>query len=715
MRILRYEWKKLCGFRLLWILLLCLLGLNGYIQISTANARGFSGRDYRILIQQVNARTPEQADKFLEKQMEESFSGSMSYERYALVAEVQDALQQVREYPDYLDRIDAQKEQQLGLSIWGGKDTFSYRNIEKTPEAYRALHGTVLRLEPSLGMEDALQHPVTDFLGVILLFFIVTAVVLRDREQGMMPLLCAMPNGRGVLLRAKLLLIAGCTAGIVLLLFGENLLIGAVMYGLGDLSRPVQCVLSLYTCNLPVSAGVYLVLFFALKFAALLVFSMVFAAVCTASGSNLAVYGISGVFCGISYLLYKLIPEMSAWSMLRDLSPVQLLRVNDIIGTYRNVNVFGMPFSLKAAALIAAGIFLLAAVVFTVFFSLRHSVLQYRRFMLPFMRKRRHRVHSQFYYVCYRSLILQKGIVPVLAVGIAAAFWSSGFVRICSAHDLYYEKFTTEQAGAVTEQTYQFIMQKQVEYAKIEKQIQALQMAEEPNMFAISELYSQMNDRSAFEQFRARCNAIRVSDAPGELFYDSGYARLFGTDGNTDDLIMNLCILVFLCLLLLPYAAQDQKTGMVKILYASAAGKRGYWKKLLFYSAFCGAAVCLAFQLPYIWHIFSRYGTQGLSAPLQSMTEFSDCRLIRSIRTEIILLLLVRTVSAAVTAMLLSLLSAFCRTPLTAYIAGFSLTVLPAALAVIGVPVMGYIGANPFLSYNRLMQMFCHISGRSPI
>ena len=712
MQILRYEWKKLCRFRLLWILLLCLLGLNGYIQISAANERGFSGQDYRILIQQVNARTPEQADAFLEKQMEESFSGSLSYERYALVAEVQNALQQVRDYQNYLDGIDAQKEQQLGLSIWGGKDTFSYRNIEKTPEAYRALHGTELRLETSLGLEDALHHPVTDFLGVIMLFFLVTAVVLRDREQGMMPLLYSMPNGRVVLLRTKLLLIAGCTVGTVLLLFGENLIIGSAMYGLGDLSRPVQCILSLYTCNLPVSAGGYIVLFLALKSAAFLVFSMVFTAICTVSRSNMVVYGLSGVFCGISYLLYRMVPEMSAWSLLHYLSPIQILRVNDVIGTYRNMNVFGFPFSLKAAALIGIALFLLVSVCITFFFWLGRRALQYRHFTIPFLRKRHHRLHGQFYYVCYRSLILQKGIIPVLAVAFAAAFWSSCFVRTCSTHDLYYERFTTEQAGHVTDQTYQFIMQKQVDYAKIEKQIQVLQKAEKPNIFALSELYNQMNDRSAFEQFRARCNAIRVSDAEGELFYDSGYARLFGTDGNTDDLIMNLCILVFLCLLLLPYAAQDQKTGMVKILYASAAGKRGYWKHLLIYSAICGAAVCLAFQLPYIWHILSRYGTQGLSAPLQSMTEFSECRVIRSVRTEIMILLAVRTLSAAVAAMLLSLLSAFCRAPLTAYIAGFSLTVLPAALAVIGVPVMGYIGLNPFLSYNRLMQMICHIGDR---
>ena len=72
-------------------------------------------------------------------------------------------------------------------------------------------------------------------------------------------------------------------------------------------------------------------------------------------------------------------------------------------------------------------------------------------------------------------------------------------------------------------------------------------------------------------------------------------------------------------------------------------------------------------------------------------------------RTQIILLLLVRTAAAAVTAMLISLLSAACRSPVPAYIATFSVFVLPAGLALLGVPLMPVTGVNPFLSFNRLV------------
>lgn len=702
MRTLRYEWKKLRGFRLLWILLLVLLCVNSYVQISTANARAYSPKEYRSCVHYLQKLHPERVKPYIEKELDAAFSGGKAQFAWAALSEMQESVERIEGYSDYLENIDKQAAQSSGLSIWGGKDTFSYRNIKKTPPAYQAMKNVTLRLDTERGIEDALHHPVTDFLGIFLLFLIVSTVMLKDREQGMMPLLYSMPNGRGALLFSKLLLITLCTIGTALLLYGENLLIGAKMYGLGDLSRPVQCIGSFYECNLPVSVGGYLLLFAGMKIAGFLVFSMVFAAVCAAAKNNLTVYAVSGGFCGIGFLLCRFVSPLSNWSLLHFVNPVQLVKVNEIIGTYKNINLFGYPVSLKITAPAAAAVFLDAAVCISALFFVHRRNQKYRSLSLLLRKHRKHRVHGQMYYVIYRSLMLQKGIVPMLAVIFAAAAFSSGFTRYYTSTDIYYEKFTTEQQGAITDDTFEFIKEKQVGYFKIDRQMQALFASENPDTLRLAELSEQTNDRAAFEQFRARYNAIRKSDADGEMFYDTGYARLFGLDGNRDDMIMNLCILIFLCLLLSPYASQDRKTGMVKILYATAAGKRGYWKHLLPYSAVCGAAAGLIFQVPYIFHILQKYGTQGLSAPLQSMTAFAQEPAVRAVRTEMIILFLLRICSAAVTAMLMSLISGSCRSPVTAYIANISIFVLPAALALLGVSFMRMVGVNPFLSYNDL-------------
>ncbi len=699
MRILRYEWKKLCGFRLLWILLPVLLCINGYVQISAANARPYSAAEYRNCLRYLQTLEQEQISPYIEQQLDAAFSGGTSEFSWAALTEMQESIARIEGYADYLAEIDARAKQNSGLAIWGGKDTFSYRNMQKTPPAYQAMKQTTLRLDTERGLDDALHHPVTDFLGIFLLFLIVSTVMLKDREQGMMPLLFSMPDGRGALLRTKLLLISFCTAGTALLLYGENLLIGAGLYALGDLSRPIQCIGSFYECNLPISAGAYLLLFAAMKFAAFLVFSTVFAAVCTAAKNNLTVYAVSGGFCGISFLLYQFVSPLSNWSLLHYLNPMQLVRVHEIIGTYRNINLFGWPVSLKISAPAAAGIFILIAICFSAGCFVHRRNQQYRNLSVTFLKRKTRRVHGKMYYVISRSLVLQKGIVPVLAVIFAAAVFASGFTRYYTSDDIYYEKFTTEHAGVITEETLAFIREKQAHYDALEQEIQVLQASPQTNLIRLNAISEEMHDRSAFTQFCTRCNAILQSGGDGEMFYDTGYARLFGLDGNNDDLKINLCILIFLCLLLSPFAAQDRKTDMVKILYATAAGKRGYWKRLLIYSAVCGITVSVIFNVPYVLHILQKYGTAGLSAPLQSMTEFTQNGIIRSVRTEIIILLVVRIFSAAVTAMCMSLLSGRCRSLITSYVANLSTFVLPATLALMGVSVMRYVGVNPFLSY----------------
>ena len=75
MRILRYEWKKLCGFRLLWLLLAVLLCINGYVQISAANERGYSPKEYRSALHYVQKLKPERRMPYLEKQMNAPFAG----------------------------------------------------------------------------------------------------------------------------------------------------------------------------------------------------------------------------------------------------------------------------------------------------------------------------------------------------------------------------------------------------------------------------------------------------------------------------------------------------------------------------------------------------------------------------------------------------------------------------------------------------------------
>lgn len=703
MRIFLCEWKKLLSFRIFWILLACLLLVNGYVQVDGTKDRYYTPETYRSFFAETEVMPFSETYDYLNELIERQSTGDYTEYPMILIYDLLEISEQMRTYPEYLESIEVQADNMSSVSIWGGKDTFSYRNIQKTPPAYTRMDGTELELAPSLGLEDTFTAPLSDVMGIFLVLLVVCAVMLRDREQGVMPLLYSMPKGRHALILNKLAVIAVSTVVIAVLFFGENLLIGAKLYGLGDLSRPIQTVMGYYTCNLPVSVREYLLLFFGMKMLSYFLFAGVFSLICVCAKNNLMVYGISGAFCGVSFLLYYFIPEYSVFGLLRFLNPVQFTQVSEIFGTYRNINLFGYPFSHKISALIMLGVVLTASVTLAVIVFAKAKNLQYRNVSLRLFKRKKQRTHGRFYYVCYRSLILQKGIALVLITIFAAGMLHASFGRRYNNDDIYYENFTIELQGEITQETYDFLADKENHYAEIEQQIAELETQENFNIYKLNQLYSEMSDRTAFERLKARIEAIDAGGSDGEIFYDTGYERLFGIDGNNEDMVQVLLMLLFLALLLSPFAASDRKTNMVKILFSTRSGKIGYWKDLSLYSALCGTAVSLLFTLPYQWNILDSYGTQGLSAPIQSIGAFAHLDISLTAGGMILLQLIIRTVSAAITAVLISGISSICRSPMTAYLANIGLFVLPAGLTLLGVNVLQYVHMLPLLSYNRLI------------
>lgn len=704
MRILFCEWKKLLSFRVFWIVLVCLLLVNGYMQVDRTKDRYYTPESYRLFFSETEEMSHAEIQDYLNDLMQKQSEGEYTVYPMYLIYDMMELSKEYQEYPEYLKGIEQQAENMNSVSIWGGTDTFSYRNIQKTPSAYASITTQELPLAPSFGLENTFISPLTDCMGIFLVFLIVCAVMLKDRERGIMPLLYAMPNGRQQLFLKKFAVTAVCTCGVAMLLFGENLLIGEYLYGLGDLSRPIQSVFGLYSCNLPVSVGEYLVLFFLMKMASYLLFASVFSLFCMSVKNNLMIYVVCGAFCGISFLLYHFIPEVSVLSLFHFMNPVQLTQVNEILGTYKNINLFGFPFSFKISAFVLFVLVLILAVSVAMLISAKSRNVQYRTISLRLFNRKSLRVHSRFFYVCYRTLVLQKGIILVLAAVFTAGIMSASFSRPYNNDDIYYENFTTQYQGEITQKTLDFISEKESYYVQIEQQIAELQMQENVNTYKINHLSNELNDKPALERIKERIIAIQDSEKDGQLFYDTGYERLFGIDGNNEDMLMILMMMLFLVFLLSPFAASDKKTGMIKILFSTKCGKSGYYKDLILYSVLCGAFVSLLFTLPYICNILNSYGMQGLSAPIQSIRAFAWLGNSFTVSGMILLLLAVRTVSAAITAVLISVISSICRSTMTAYLANLGLFALPVVLDLLGVKIFEYVGMLPFLSFNKLFK-----------
>ena len=693
--MLRAELKKLFSYKVLWILLVILLLLNGYIKVTSAYDRYYTPAEYTAYVselrgmnlQEVIDHTNEKIDAVSQNPEENRYyNGYLYYDTLEIA-------QQLIDYPNYLIRIKENAENMTSVSIWGGKDTFSYRNIQKTPSAYDAMAGTTLTFDTSLGVEDFLSTPMTDVLALILLFFCISNIFLRDREQGIIPLLYAMKKGRSVFIFTKFAVSVICCAGLVLAFYGEIFCIENVLYGFGDLSRPIQCVYGYYTCNLPVSVGEYIILHLLLKIASYLVFAGVFAAVCTISKNNLMVYGITACVAGICGLFYQKISVLSPISLLHFWNPVQFLQSREILGTYTNVNVFGYPVSLKVSVCIVISLFFAVCMIGSVVVFVNTRNLQYKSLSLKHHISRKFHAHGAFWHTCYRALILQKGILVVLAAVFVAAGMYQTFSRSYNNDDIYYENFCKTYAGAVTEDTLQFIADKRDHYVEVENRIAELESSG-GSLYQCNKLYAELNDRSALERFAERVESIPKN---GEIFYDTGYCRFFALDGNTEGMVQSLFLAIALVMLCSPVVSYDRKTNMNELLFSVKAGKSGYYRCFFTFAVIAGIVLTILLTLPYLVRILQRYGTQGIDQSLTSMTAFSGKKAAITVGMAMLRVVCIRMLGAALTGCFATVIASRCRSLVTAYCINGVVFVLPIVMYLCGLELFRYVGITPLL------------------
>ena len=271
------------------------------------------------------------------------------------------------------------------------------------------------------------------------------------------------------------------------------------------------------------------------------------------------IYGVSGGVCMAAFLCYKFVPANSVFQLLHYWNPVKFTQTDEIFKTYQNVNLFGYPVSLKITAVLIITAYIMLMISGCVFAVKRLRNVQYKSVRFNTLRSKKFRVHGCFYYICHRSLILNKGIVLALVAIIASAMLSASFSRRYNNDDIYYENFTTELSGQINSETLNFLKEKEEKYTETEKEIEKLQSSGNVNTYKLNLLYNKLNDRVAFDRLSKRVESIEVNGNRGEIFYDTGYERLFGYDGNNEKIIMILFAMIFLVLLLSPIAATDKK------------------------------------------------------------------------------------------------------------------------------------------------------------
>ena len=246
-------------------------------------------------------------------------------------------------YPDYIAGMEDQAEQMRRASIFNKPGTFSYRNVQKTPEDFQKNRGLTLKFGSSAGLEALSRFFLTDVLVLFLMLLFAVRLFWEEREKGLLPLVRSTARGRTPTALAKLLTLALTAGGTALLFYGGNLLLTGATLGYGDLGRVLPSMAAFRGCDLGLTVGGYLALFLLGKMALAVLFGFLFALAFSLLHSS-AMGVLLGVGCQcLCYLAYRFIPSLSPLNFLKYVNPVAALDLYDIAANYHNINLFGYP------------------------------------------------------------------------------------------------------------------------------------------------------------------------------------------------------------------------------------------------------------------------------------------------------------------------------------------------------------------------------------
>ncbi len=707
MRVVSTELRKLFSSKIFLLIIATAFVLNGYLMFRTANSGEVKPSDYKEVYSAIEGLSAEEKLDWLDERLQE-YMGQHHYS-FGVLYELYEECYNVVHYKDYLDNIDAQAESMTSISIFSKKGTFNYRNIQKTPPAYDSVRDVQPEFGVSKGILLATDNGFTDILLGFILLFALLSIMISDREQGMSSLLFSLKNGRGYLMSAKIIALAATVLGSVVLIYAENLIISETIYGLGELSRPIQSVNGFLGCNIKISVLAYLILYLLFKFSALFLIGSILTLIAVNTKNTVSFFGFSAIILIIEGMLYRNIEPLSIYSIFRYVNIISFTKVNDIFCIYKNINFWEYPVPLIPTVLISVILISAVCILLSIILYIKKRNLEFRRLSSKLRLFKGKRVHSRLYYAFFKSLAFQKGILVIIVFIFVYSAANDSFVKKYDVVDIYYKYYADELEGDINQETLDYCDRETARFDEINARIAELQETLSIPSSELNELKKQAAPSIGFYPMRARINEVK--DVPNaQVFYDTGYKRAFGFAGYDDDMKYALIAMLMCIFLVSPLIANDNKYRMSYVINSTCSGRKSYIRRNILISSIYGVIASLMWIIPYAKLISEYYGHSGLSASIRSITDFTDFPINMTVLQYAVMVVFLRIVFVILTSLAMLWVSSKCRNTTSAVLINFAIFALPIIIYLLGAKLMVNIGFCPLISVNALINKSNYIN-----
>ena len=579
------------------------------------------------------------------------------------------------DYADHLKRIEADADFRIRSGLFGDADSFSERSMVRIKEIYQKLSGLQVKPAFSGTLEVFDGWHISDlfflFFGCIPGLFL----LIQERRSGLMMLLRPTKKGHSALYLRKFAVVAFTILLGFLLIYGTDLAIAVHLFGLGDLSRPIQSAYGFQNCPIPLTVIGYLLSFFAAKLLWGCAVCVLFFTICSVLPS------ISGVLLTATAILAAALGMGASDSLwLRTFSLSYLAGTEKLYQQCVLLNFFGkpvrqMPMSLCFCAAVLLASFFIGWVSFV-----RRSAIPASKSTGALCLHPLHRHACLFLHEGQKLLWLHGGLLLLLVLTAVQCFSYRNFDSPKSQRDFYYRQYSTQLSGAPSAASDQLIADERERFAEIHKRIDSYYAAvgdEADAALLTAGLQDELRAEEAFQDAAAQYEALQ----PGQSYVDrTGYERLYGPTGPKEDQLNLIKWLLFLILTFSGVFAVERETGM-DVLQTTAGAKRRIARCKIIW---CGGTLFVSFwsaYLPRYLMVLKHYGLPEMNAAANSLTLFSGFSNFWSIRGVLLLAGVIHLLLGTAATTLILLFSRKSSNKTTAILLGLGVLVLPAVLA----------------------------------
>lgn len=523
----------------------------------------------------------------------------------------------------------------ISFPIFAKPGTFAYRNQLAAIDRLEDLLYIQPKYDLSDGVLNAQRSAVTDLLGLMLILFFCTELVVTEQRNGMIPILRATKKGRLPLIASKATASFMVAFFVVSALWGINLLYCGITVGLGDLSRPVQSLTGFTTCTLELSVGMYIVLFFLSKW---LLYTLVglFCMICGLLFQNaMYTWMTVGGFLSGEYILAQTIESFSAWNILKYANVSNLIFNLDWMSEYRNLNFGSHPIDILTVSVVLLSALLVGSVVILCWLfcrRLKSIALPKVSITWPKWLPRPGKSTALVGHELWK-LLIECGALLVLVVFVLINIQEPHRLRY-SNDEAYYKYYMEMLQGPITSDTDARIAAAEESFQDIRDEIGFLRKQCAEGKLSTAELdvlLTPLNwQLEAEEVLRNRVipkvERAKQLSAEGKkvwLLYERGYEYILGFEHVHDKAGASAMLIAGIILCFSNFYPLETSSGMLPLLNVYKRGRISTAKTKFFICIAITGVMFLVAQIPDYWHVFRNYGFPLLNAPLCSIEGFT--------------------------------------------------------------------------------------------